>query len=295
MVYLRTNAGTNGSTMISSLITILHLLKNFTLIPPDRQRFPFFLQILQILNSKKPVVGWVGLLVRYFGKDNRSNRNCRYPRSTNSNMLARHQAEAVALYALVNSMTAAIRSPDSRRPRTARKPARAPANAKVTSISRARRAKTGPQLPDYPPSEAVQARPQLPDIKVLPDPQWQPAWLRSLLRVQRVSSAAAFLLVGGALTLYGLTVYGEQQWSQEYQKLENLRLSEQQLTAASEVMKHQLAKEAQNPQTGLAPQNPSDMIFLEQAPESRSPQATVLPNPDPAIENQADTQTPLGY
>lgn len=42
MVYLRTNAGTNGSTMISSLITILHLLKNFTLILPNWQKFPIF-------------------------------------------------------------------------------------------------------------------------------------------------------------------------------------------------------------------------------------------------------------
>ncbi len=189
-------------------------------------------------------------------------------------------------------MTAAIRSPDSRRPRSARKPA--PANGKVTSIARARRAKTGPVLPDYPASAEVQPRAAVPVLKVLPDPQQQPAWLRSLLRVQRASSAAAFLLVGGTLTLYALTVYGQQQWNQEYQKLETLRLREQQLSAASEVMKNQLAIEAENPQTGLAPQNPADLIFLERAPESRSPQAAGVPNPDPASENRA-VETPLGY
>ncbi|MGL5062037.1 MAG: hypothetical protein ACRC62_18855 [Microcoleus sp.] len=193
-------------------------------------------------------------------------------------------------------MTAAIRSPDSRRSRSARKPATAPTKAKVTSIARARQAKTGPQLPNYPASEVVPVRPQVSELKVLPDLQGRPAWLRSLLRVERASAAAAFLLVGCAMGLYGLTVYGQQQWNEEYQKLENLRLSEQQLSAASEVMKNQLAKEAENPQTGLVPQNPSDMIFVEQAPESRSSQKTALPNPDPAmIENQVDTKTPLGY
>ncbi|MCU0546062.1 MAG: hypothetical protein MUE44_28490 [Oscillatoriaceae cyanobacterium Prado104] len=197
-------------------------------------------------------------------------------------------------------MTAAIRSPDSQSPdsqspRAARKPTTTPTNGKVTSIARARRAKTGLILPDYPAGEKVTVRPQIPVLKVLPDPQRHPAWLRSLMRMQRASGAAACLLVGGALTLYGLTVYGEQQWSQEYQKLETLRLREQQLSAASEVMKHQLAKEAQNPQTGLAPQNPGNMIFLEQAPESRSTQGTALPHPDPAIENRADAETPLGY
>jgi hypothetical protein len=100
------------------------------------------------------------------------------------------------------------------------------------------------------------------------------------------------MLLGGALSLYGLTVYGEQRWSQDYQKLETLRLQEQQLSAASEVLKHQLAKEAQNPETGLAPQKPGNTIFLQPAPETRSPAA---PNSEPALKNRAGVQTPLGY
>ena len=118
-------------------------------------------------------------------------------------------------------------------------------------------------------------------------------WLRSLLQAQRASSVVAVMLLGGALTLYGLTVYGEQRWSQDYQKLETLRLQEQQLSAASEVLKNQLAKEAQNPETGLAPQNPANTIFLQPAPETRSPQAA--PNSEPALKNRAGVQTPLGY
>lgn len=200
-------------------------------------------------------------------------------------------------------MTAAIRSPDSPRSRstrkpaagTARKPAAGAANSKVTSLARARRAKTGPILPNYSPAdEQAQARQSASVLKVMPARQQQPVWLRSLLQAQRASSVAALMLLGGALSLYGLTVYGEQRWSQDYQKLETLRLQEQQLSAASEVLKHQLAKEAQNPETGLAPQNPGNTIFLQPAPETRSPLAAA-PNSEPALKKGGGVETPLGY
>jgi hypothetical protein len=194
-------------------------------------------------------------------------------------------------------MTAAIRSPDSRRSRSARKPAANPETNKVTSISRARRAKTGPILPNYPETEEgkLQVETTASVLKVLPNPQWQPLWLRAILNVQRASSVAVVLLVGGALTIYGLTVYGEQQWNQEYKKLETLRLREQQLSAASEVLKHQLAKEAENPKTGLVPQKPAKNIFLSPIPENRSPQADPIPNSEPALKDRAAVETPLGY
>ena len=191
-------------------------------------------------------------------------------------------------------MTAAIRSPDSPRSRSTRKPAARPANSKVTSISRARRAKIGPVLPNYEVADE-QAEPRVASVlKVMPDRQWQPVWLRSIRRVERASSAAVVLLLGGALTLYGLTVYSQQRWSQEYQKLETLRLQEQQLSAASEVLKNQLAKEAQNPETGLSPQKPADTIFLSPVPENRSP--VVIPNSEePALKHRSGVETPLGY
>ena len=193
-------------------------------------------------------------------------------------------------------MTAAIRSPDSPRSRSTRKPAAGPAKSKVTSIARARRAKTGPVLPNYSPAndEQAQVRQSASVLKVMPARQQQPVWLRSLLQAQRASSVVAVMLLGGALSLYGLTVYGEQRWSQDYQKLETLRLQEQQLSAASEVLKHQLAKEAQNPETGLAPQKPADTIFLSPVPENRSP--VVIPNSEePALKHRSGVETPLGY
>lgn len=194
-------------------------------------------------------------------------------------------------------MTAAIKSLDSRRSRSTRKPAVAPDNSKVTPISRARRAHTGPVLPNYSTAEAVGPGPRQSAsvVKVLPNLQQQPLWLRSLLGVQQASTVAVVLLLGGALSLYGLTVYGEQRWTVEYQKLETLRRSEQQLSAASEVLKHQLAKEAQNPNTGLAPQKPAETIFLAPLPETRSPQADGVPNSETALKDRNAVETPLGY
>lgn len=195
-------------------------------------------------------------------------------------------------------MTAAIRTLDSRRGRkSARKPAVAPDNSKVTPISRARRARTGPVLPDYSAAEAPVAQPRQSAsvVKVLPNPRWQPLWLRSLVGVQQASTVGVVLLLGTALSLYGLTVYGEQRWNVEYQKLETLRRSEQQLNAASEVLKHQLATEAQNPDTGLAPQKPAETIFLAPVPESRSHLAAPVPNSESALKHRGDVETPLGY
>jgi len=196
----------------------------------------------------------------------------------------------------MNVMTATIRSTDSRRA-AARTPAVGSANSKVTSIAQRRRAKTGPVLPNYSAAETAQATPrsEASVVKVLPNSRFQPAWLRSLVQVQRASSVAVMLILGGALSIYGLTVYSEQRWSQEYQKLETLRLREQQLSAVSEVLKHQLAKEAENPETGLASQKPGEMIFLPPIPVGRSPQSATIPSPEPAIQRQGVVETPLGY
>lgn len=193
-------------------------------------------------------------------------------------------------------MTAAIRTTDSRR-KAARKPASGSANSKVTSIAQRRRAKTGPVLPNYSPAETAQTQPrqEASVLKVPPFERVHPAWLQSLLAAQRASSVAVMVLLSGALSVYGLSVYGEQRWSQEYQKLETLRLREQQLSAASEVLKHQLAKDAENPATGLAPQKPGETIFLAPTPVGRSPQAATPPTPAPGVQGPGTVETPLGY
>jgi len=118
-----------------------------------------------------------------------------------------------------------------------------------------------------------------------------PIWLQTLLLMQRGSDIMAFVLVGATLTIYSWTVYNQQQWAQEYRKLETLQRNERELTKTNEVMKNQLAQQAESPATGLINPTQSNTIILPPAPESQ-PYRTSLnktSNPEPMAK------TPLGY
>jgi hypothetical protein len=100
----------------------------------------------------------------------------------------------------------------------------------------------------------------------------------------------AFLLVAATLTIYSWTVYTQQQWSQSYRELEKLRRQERNLTTANEVMKNQLAQQAEKPATGLVNPTRANAIFLAPAPQRQSsPTPAQTANSDPAAKS------PLGY
>ncbi len=122
----------------------------------------------------------------------------------------------------------------------------------------------------------------------LPSPEQPPQWLRSLVLLQQASVVATFVLAGSVLAIYGWTVYVQQLWGKEYQKLEQLRRSERQLTTNAEVLKNQIVKQAGQPGNSLVPQTPDQMIFLN--PEPNRPA-----NPAPAASSQASPIAPLGY
>jgi hypothetical protein len=127
-------------------------------------------------------------------------------------------------------------------------------------------------------------------VERLPSKRNLPLWLRSLLFLQRSSSFASCCLIGITLALYAWTVYGQQLWSQEYRKLEALQRNERHLTATNEAIKNQLAQQAERPDAGLVPPNPSNMLFLHPAPQrpfKASPSKTPDPKPSPTL--------PLGY
>jgi len=118
----------------------------------------------------------------------------------------------------------------------------------------------------------------------------KPWWLRSLTSIYSISSVTTILLGAAALTMYASTVYNQQQWSQEYGKLENLRREERQLGATNEVLKNSIAESAEQPSTGLVPPEAAPTILLEAAPVS--PRTAPKPTPTrmaPLVEE------PLGY
>jgi len=121
-------------------------------------------------------------------------------------------------------------------------------------------------------------------------PQSTPAWLSPLLFLQRSSDIVTFVLVASTLTLYAWTVYTQQQWAQEYGKLESLQREERQLTTTNEVLKNQLAQQAEKPSTGLVTPTPAKKIFLQPAPQ-RQPLSAPTKTVDPELPSKA----PLGY
>jgi len=63
-------------------------------------------------------------------------------------------------------------------------------------------------------------------------------------------SVVTFLLVTAMLTVYGWTVYSQRMWNQAYSKLVILQRNERQLTTTNEVLKNQMALQAEQSATG---------------------------------------------
>ncbi len=118
----------------------------------------------------------------------------------------------------------------------------------------------------------------------------QPLWVTVLLRLQQGSSLVTLSLIVGAMVVYGWTVYIQQRWGQEYERLETLKKQERQLISANEVLKNQMAEQAESPTAGLLLPNPNNAIFLAPAPQ----RPAVKPKP-PVPPSDSSPNRPLGY
>jgi hypothetical protein len=121
-------------------------------------------------------------------------------------------------------------------------------------------------------------------------PKQKPLWLMVLIKLQQGSSIVTLFLVAAILAVYGWTVYTQQRWGQQYDKLESLKKQERQLISANEVLKNQMAQQAENPTAGLLLPDPSNAIFLTPAPQRPEvkPKSTVPPA-------EKFPNKPLGY
>jgi hypothetical protein len=132
--------------------------------------------------------------------------------------------------------------------------------------------------------------PKTPNVTRLPQAPKSPFWLRSLLKLHQGSMIVTFVLISAALTVYGWTVYSQQLWSQQYEKLMTLQRTERGMTAYGEVMKNNLAQQAQQSETNLVAQSPSNTIFLQPAPQR--PEKATATN---TSQQESEPKTPLGY
>ncbi|MBD2346928.1 hypothetical protein [Anabaena subtropica] len=123
-----------------------------------------------------------------------------------------------------------------------------------------------------------------PRLSVVPTAKALPLWLLRLHTIHRYSSIAAFLLVAGSLTVYGLTVYTQELWSQGYSRLQKLQRDERQITTTNATLTHKMAEEAETPSAGLISPTPARTIFLSPVPhksEVVTPSVTAHPQIQP--------------
>ncbi len=105
-----------------------------------------------------------------------------------------------------------------------------------------------------------------------------PAWLRRLIFIER-SSAGCLLLLGIAtFTVYSWTVQSQRMWGEAYSQLDHLRSNEPQVASSNEVLKQQLANEAETDRSGLTEPNPGNVFYLEPSPIRPAP-TVVTPAP----------------
>jgi len=93
-----------------------------------------------------------------------------------------------------------------------------------------------------------------------------PLWLRVLMSTQKLSIAVTVMLTVSVFAIYGWTVYAQEQWNQQYKKLEQLKRQERQLTSAEGSFDNNLLRSVQNKPGDLVRERPDQSIFLQAAP-----------------------------
>ena len=139
----------------------------------------------------------------------------------------------------------------------------------------------------------VRDKPKSRLIPVVPNSDSLPLWLIRWQTFQRYSSIAALLLAVANLMVYGWTVYAQQLWTQNSQKLQELQRQERQITTTNEVIKNKMAKEAEKPTAGLVAPTPAQTVFVPPASNDRKQTSKEIPSNIEEIPQQ--NPTPIGY
>jgi hypothetical protein len=127
-------------------------------------------------------------------------------------------------------------------------------------------------------------------LQLVPQPQ-QSKRLALLMKLRRISTPTALVLVLGILPLYGWSVSTQVSWGKRYQHLDQLRRSEREYQAKTETMKHDVTQDAIQHSTGLVPQGPSNNLFLP----VMSPRPNVPVVTPPAVQPNPAVSAPLAY
>ncbi|WP_448563143.1 hypothetical protein [Trichothermofontia sp.] len=141
-------------------------------------------------------------------------------------------------------------------------------------------------IPDLPSQPEIQSPAT---VESLPLPTEMPLWLRAVTAVQQGTFFLSCGLAAAVLAAYAVNVYSQQSWGKVYQELQLLRRNERQLISANEILRNQLAQQADQASTGLVNPKPQHMIFLEPTPVTPVTVAGVDLLP------MANQEEPIGY
>jgi hypothetical protein len=119
-----------------------------------------------------------------------------------------------------------------------------------------------------------------------------PAWLISLRHLQNHCAAVTGLLVTALLIAYGWSAYSHRSWQQARSQLETLKKQERQLMRTNEVLKNDLASQAQQPEMGLVFPDPAEAIALEPSSQPAKTPRAIPPTTPPS---HRFTSLPVGY
>jgi len=86
------------------------------------------------------------------------------------------------------------------------------------------------------------------------------------MTTQKLSIVATVLLTISVFAIYGWTVYAQEQWNQQYKKLEQLKRQERQLTNAAGSFDNEMLQSIQKKPGDLVRESPEKSIFLQAAP-----------------------------
>ncbi|MEO1210146.1 MAG: hypothetical protein AAFX78_11445 [Cyanobacteria bacterium J06638_20] len=124
-----------------------------------------------------------------------------------------------------------------------------------------------------------------PNVRRLPTAKPVPGWLRAMAIAQGIALPLTFAMVGIMGIVYGWSVYAQQRWSQNYDQLDQLRQREQQLLAADEAFKNELAQQAMHENSALVVSDLNSTLFMDAPPP-------VGPRPDTPTEAIAPALQP---
>jgi len=128
-------------------------------------------------------------------------------------------------------------------------------------------------------------------VRKLSSSRSTPPWLIGLRHIQNRCAAVTGLLVSALLIAYGWSAYSQKSWQIAHSQLENLKKQERQLMQTNEVLKNDLASQAQRPEIGLVSPKPAEAIALEPSTQTARSPKSILPVTQP----HRFTSLPLGY